>query len=429
LPTLRSSQQGDPFALLRVPVLVDWESSIEPDSLSVTVNGETIPVPIAYMAPGRYGNIVTIPVLDGATSASLRVRAVTNGSGSTITKTIPLEVNMPYVYKLKSDAYGYPAGTTVYVTTPTEPAPVYDPVLLAKSAAAPYRLTADQAGWHNTGVPAGVALTPVTQDYRVVGTTTTPASLTLENMDIRGSIYVERGTVILKNSRITDTGMAIQTGTGGSVLMEDCEVDGAAGGAQVKVGYSNITARRCRIRRGVDLTRLSTNNLFEDCFLTDLVEADPYHNDCTQSDQGTGTVYRRCSFIGFNDGWVQGQSPGANSPMILKPDNGDITNFVVDSCVFGGGNAVYLSGVIPKSANNDGGRMVNLTFTNNLFHGDSLHADLAIQENMAYLKGFSGNRKVDGSDFKVLVYKNDGTAANRYYSPAALEAAAQSATA
>ena len=200
----------------------------------------------------------------------------------------------------------------------------------------------------NTGVPAGVALTP----YTGPDTITTPNTV-IDGKNINMCLYVLAPGLVIRNSKITclppenggngyfgirsDPGAFSGTGT----LIEDSEVS-CGQTENTGLASANITARRVSIHGCANGLSISRNVTLEDSYVHDLTCCTDNHTDGIQFDGGlwgvgtSGLTIRHNTITGQdNDG-----SPG-NSSII---SDGNAQNVLLENNLFyGGGFTLYCS--------------------------------------------------------------------------------------
>ena len=207
------------------------------------------------------------------------------------------------------------------------------------------------SGWPdatNTGVPAGVTLTP-SGDLVI-----TQAGTVISGLDIKGNVYINAPNVTIENCRITDANWAvvqIKSGVTGTVI-QNCEINGV-GTVEGSCGISGqgtfIGNNIYNVENGINLTGSST---IEGNYIHDLKAAGSPHYDGIQIDGGVSNVT-------IHDNTVIAPSGGVSAIMI---DNyfGAISNISVDgNLLAGGGFTVY------TDAQFNSNPITGVSFTNN----------------------------------------------------------------
>lgn len=163
-------------------------------------------------------------------------------------------------------------------------------------------------GPDNTGVPAGVVLTPsgsivVEEDGAVI-----------EGLDIEGSITVLADNVTIRNVRLRSGDYyPIRYFDEGNVglVVEDSEIEGFGGDATAAISFSDYTARRLNIHGSADGLKADSNVLIEDCWIHDLSNGEGEHNDGVQSTGGAGVTLRHNDISGASNAAVQTGDEGS----------------------------------------------------------------------------------------------------------------------
>ena len=190
------------------------------------------------------------------------------------------------------------------------------------------------AGWPNaatTGVPAGKVLQR-TGDVVV----TTPGTV-LDGLDM-GCLTVRAANVVVRNSKVTCAdarlqAVALQDARG--FVMEDSEIDGANGTAEVAIGWSGYTLRRVEVRGTQDGPRLGSDVTIEDSWVHGLVRDPDVHTDALQSTSGERIVVRHNTL----DPRTPGVDDFLNAAVQLGTETGakKLRNAVFERNYFNGG--------------------------------------------------------------------------------------------
>ena len=190
-------------------------------------------------------------------------------------------------------------------------------------------------GWpgpDNTGVPAGVSLTPSGPL-----TVSTPGAV-IDALDVSGGIVVRANDVTIKRTRVRSGGRLIFVARGVvNLVIEDVELDGLnAAPAGVQPGH--YTARRVNIHNTHDGLKLGDDTIVQDSFVHDLFHCATCHND---GSQGSGPAHdvRLVHNTILNPG-----RPGAVSAINLDTQLGAISDVVIDdNFLDGGAHTLYLT--------------------------------------------------------------------------------------
>lgn len=230
-------------------------------------------------------------------------------------------------------------------------------------------------GPDNTGVPAGVVLTPsgsitVEQDGAII-----------EGLDIEGSITVLADDVTIRNVRIRSGDyypIRYFDNDNVGLLVEDSEIEGLSGDVTSAIAFGNYTARRLNIHGSADGLKADSNVLIEDCWIHDLSNGDGEHNDAVQSTGGSGVTIRHSDLSGASNAAVQaGDENGATLGMTIECN-----------WLSGGGYTLNIRGAgatVP----------MNTTIVNNRFGRDASYGPWTLDD---------PNPTIEGN-----VYDDDGT--------------------
>lgn len=184
----------------------------------------------------------------------------------------------------------------------------------------------------NTGVPAGVVLTPYTGPARI----TTPTVIDGKHITVPLVITASAGTVTIKNSLLASDGYwLILNDEGAKLTVTDCELDGLGNrsGDSAVAGY-NKTIRRCNIHSTVDGLKIGSNDAVEDSYIHDLVVTADSHNDGVQSLGSDNVVIRHNTIV---------LKEGATSAILLSTGSADSMKHIriEDNLLGGGAFTVY----------------------------------------------------------------------------------------
>lgn len=165
-----------------------------------------------------------------------------------------------------------------------------------------------QPGPDNTGVPAGVTLTPsgsitVDEDGAII-----------EGLDVDGSITVLADDVTIRNVRITSGDyypIRYFDEDNVGLVVEDTEIIGLSGDVTSAIAFANYTARRVNAHGMADGFKADSNVLIEDCWVHDLSNGEGEHNDGVQSTGGAGVTIRHSFLSGASNAAVQAGDEGA----------------------------------------------------------------------------------------------------------------------
>lgn len=180
-----------------------------------------------------------------------------------------------------------------------------------------------------TGVPDGIELQPsgsvrVTEDGAVI-----------EGLEITGTVTVLADDVVIRNTRILNTGeFAIRIDGGNRLLVEDTEIDGQGRGGPA-VAFSRYTLRRVDIHHVTEGPRIAGSDVtIEDSYIHHLVQEGDNHTDAIQAVSGRNLVLR--------GNRVEAQAPDTddlgNAAFMFGEEDGELENCVVEKNYFDGGN-------------------------------------------------------------------------------------------
>jgi hypothetical protein len=221
------------------------------------------------------------------------------------------------------------------VSAPTVPVPV--PPQVPAPAPAPAPGSGAFPGAHNTGVPAGVTLTPFGLNRRV-----TTDNAVIDGKDIVGCLTIVADNVTITRSRIRcggPHGIRVLDGFT-NLVVEDSEIDGSSGEISAAVCCGNYTLRRVDIHDVMDGPRLGDNTVIEDSWIHDLKRVPGSHNDALQIQRGTNVTVRRNNLQAYN---AVTKDP-MNAVLMVGSLTGDVTNFRFEHNLVNGGNYTIFAG-------------------------------------------------------------------------------------
>jgi hypothetical protein len=242
----------------------------------------------------------------------------------------------------------------------------------------------------NTGVPAGAVLTTVPQLILK-----TPGEV-VTNMDVTGSIKVTAPGVVIRNTKVHNTGAdrnnngAIYIAAGGSAIIEDTDING--GNATIAVGPGNFTLRRVDVTGSSDGVRADGVATIVDSYIHDLVRVGESHNDTVQSLTSSNVVIKHNTLFPFTGTIGLGLSGGdpMNAAYMLGNTSGDLMNILVEDNIVNGGNYTFSVNWL----NTDAGlnKAGNIRIINNWFGRDYRFGP---QQAMTHGITFTGNAYID----------------------------------
>ncbi|WP_426124195.1 right-handed parallel beta-helix repeat-containing protein [Pararhizobium sp. PWRC1-1] len=203
----------------------------------------------------------------------------------------------------------------------------------------------------NTGVPAGLNLTPATTFTLDV------AGATVSGLDFRGTVAITAANVKLMNCRITGSGWAALDIRADGVTVENCEIDGqrAPGIRGISVSGNNVKIRHSNIHSSEDGIYLtgSSKIYIENNYIHDLQSQwESPHFDGIATDGGISDVLIRGNTV---------INPHAQtSAIMLSNYSGSVSDVrIEENWLIGGGYTIYADDQF------DGGTMSNISMTDN----------------------------------------------------------------
>lgn len=298
-------------------------------------------------------NLVSVAITSTSTASLPPATASTAVPSTTVasqpsTTTVAPKPTMTTVPPAPSTTVA-PQPTTTTTTTPA-PAPSTPPAVLP-TVPAPSQNTPLSSAYpdgSNTGVPAGVILSPSG------GLTITEPNTVVDAKDITGGVVVQAPGVVIKRSRIHGSGSYGVQVLSGNVRIEDSEIYGFENG----IAFDNWTAVRVDVH-GVsdDGVKLGDNVLLQDSWIHGMTPSAGAHADGGQMQSGVVNLTIRHNRIDVGS--------AANAALFMAPDLGPSTAgpVVVDNNILGGGNYILFC----VDGNNGQYLVKNMSFTNNKF--------------------------------------------------------------
>lgn len=218
---------------------------------------------------------------------------------------------------------------TPTVTPKPTPTATPTPTPTATPTPPPPPVTGPYPGATNTGVPAGVALTPYTGPTRI----TQPGTV-IDSKLITSPLVITAGAhdVVIRNSVVRANGFWLVLNDEGARNLQiiDSELDGNGNtNNDAAVAGRNYTLTRVNIHGTVDGLKIGDNVTVQDSYIHDLVMTSDSHNDGIQS-LGSDNVK-----IVHNTILV---AKGSTSAIILSTGSAQsMKNILIDSNLMGGG--------------------------------------------------------------------------------------------
>ena len=207
----------------------------------------------------------------------------------------------------------------------------------------------------NTGVPAGVTLTPYTGPERI----TQPGTV-IDSKLITTPLVIAAGAndVTIRNSLIRANGYWLVLNDEGATNLQitDTELDGAGNpNGDAAVGGRNYTLTRVNIHSTVDGLKLGDNVTVQDSYIHDLVMTDGSHNDGMQS-LGSNNLKILHNTVIVAD--------GSTSAIILSTGSADsMRNIRIENNLLGGGAYTVYGGY--QAGTDDLSRVSDVVISNN----------------------------------------------------------------
>ncbi|MCJ9699539.1 Ig-like domain-containing protein [Bradyrhizobium sp. SHOUNA76] len=225
----------------------------------------------------------------------------------------------------------------------------------------------------NTGVPAGVTLTP-SGDVII-----TQAGAVVSGLNITGSVYIRADNVTLENCKITSGGWAgvtIDSGVKGAVV-QNCTIDGT-GRAPDGTGNQGIMGSGTFIGNNIFNVENGivpgSNSVIQGNYIHDLHAGGSPHYDGIQIDGGLSNIQISGNSIINQWGWT--------SAVMIDNDFGPVSNVTVtNNLLTGGAYTVYADSNLGTAS------ITGVSFTNNHM-GGAQYGDALIRGNNSV---FSGN--------------------------------------
>ncbi|QOZ77606.1 hypothetical protein XH83_20430 [Bradyrhizobium sp. CCBAU 53351] len=256
----------------------------------------------------------------------------------------------------------------------------------------------------NTGVPAGVTLTP-SGDVVI-----TQAGAVVSGLNITGSVYIKADNVTLENCKITSGGWAgvtIDSGVTGAVV-QNCTIDGT-GRAPDGTGNQGIMGSGTFIGNNIFNVENGivpgSNSVIQGNYIHDLQAGGSPHYDGIQIDGGLSNIQITGNSIINQWGWT--------SAVMIDNGFGPVSNVTVtNNLLTGGAYTVYADSNLGTAS------ITGVSFTNNHV-GGAQYGDALIRGNNSV---FTGNY-TDGAQLASTLNTsaNSGTTTSPTMPPATPE--------
>ncbi len=257
-----------------------------------------------------------------------------------------------------------PAPTPTVTTTTATPTPsssTTTPVATTTSSttttATPTPTTttvAPSTGWPdatNTGVPAGITLTPSG------GLTITTAGTVIDGKDIAGTVQIRANNVTIRNSRITGSGYHIVTVDDGftGARLENVEINGkgTSGTAGSNGLYGSATVIAANIHGVENGVVPSSGSVIRDSWIHNLKSGGDPHYDGIQIDGDRSNILLEHNLVDMRE-------LGSTATVMIDNYFGPVDNVTVNNNrLLGGGWTVYVDGRFNSSP------ITRVTYSNN----------------------------------------------------------------
>jgi len=249
----------------------------------------------------------------------------------------------------------------------------------------------------NTGVPAGVTLTQVTDDVTV-----TTDGAVIDAQDIHGFLRIQASHVtvsrsIVRGAATTATTAIIRIDSGTDITITDTEVAAAAPSVDLDgVWASGATLTRLHVHGGVDGMKLGDDTRVECSFVHDLISfasdpnqgGGPTHNDAIQILAGARIAIAGNQLVAARD---------QNAAIQVTQDFGAVSELsIAGNWADGGGCTFNLS--------HKGGASLAVTTRDNRFGRDSFFACPILKSTQTTLDSMGDVFDDDGSPVPVQTH-------------------------
>lgn len=180
-----------------------------------------------------------------------------------------------------------------------------------------------------TGVPEGTEL------ESSESITVEKAGTVIDGMEITGTVTVKADDVVIRNTRILNTGhFPVRVDGGSNLLIEDSEIDGQGRG-DAAVVFGNYTLRRVHIHDVAEGPRVAGGDVtIEDSLIHKMVQKGDNHTDVVQVVSGSNIVIRGNA--------LEANNPASglmgNAAFMFGEDDGAVTDCRVTGNYLSGGN-------------------------------------------------------------------------------------------
>jgi hypothetical protein len=201
--------------------------------------------------------------------------------------------------------------------------------------------------------------------------TVTEDGAVIEDLEIRGSLYIDASNVTVRNVWVYTPGFWTVYVRSGSATFEHVEIGHPSFVNERGIGGANVTGRWLDIHHVEDGIKLGSNSLYEYVWVHDLAtpNSNP-HADAVQADGGQWNATVRHAILDVATGPL---APRANAAIQLGADLGTLGNITIEDSYLNGGN--YTVFVNPGQT---GIAPTNIRFIDNEFGPDHKYGTIAL---------------------------------------------------
>ncbi|WP_158274511.1 right-handed parallel beta-helix repeat-containing protein [Cellulomonas sp. WB94] len=182
----------------------------------------------------------------------------------------------------------------------------------------------------------------------------------IDGLDIAGTVTVTADDVVIRNTRIRNTGhYPVRLLGAANLLIEDSEIDGQGKG-DAAVAFNHYTLRRVNIHDVVDGPRIAGDDVtIEDSYVHALVGVNGSHTDALQIVGGRRIVVRGNNLQAYDD-----QTGQSNAAVMLGEEDSPVRDCLIEDNLLNGGNYTV-------NAGGGGTRGAQCVFRDNRFGRDA----------------------------------------------------------
>lgn len=205
-----------------------------------------------------------------------------------------------------------------------------------------------------TGVPPGTVLRPS------ASITVSKDGTVIDGLDITGTVTVTADDVVIRNTRIRNTGhYPVRVVGASNLVIEDSEIDGQGKG-DAAVAFNHYTLRRVNIHDVAEGPRIAGGDVtIEDSYVHALVQVGDNHTDAVQIVGGQRIVVRGNNLQAYDVRTGQ-----ANAAVMLGEEDSPVRDCLIEQNLLNGGNYTV-------NAGGGGTRGAQCVFRDNRFGRDA----------------------------------------------------------